>query len=110
MAECAFDTYGMGAEISIDAVDAASDASLSLAAALFGESASRVVISAAPEHATAVLQRAAAAGVPARVVGRTGGTRLSIKVAGTLAVDLPIDEAERAWASAIDRCFEKRVA
>ena len=35
-----------------------------------------------PEHVTAVLERAAAAGVPARVIGRTGGSRLRIAVGG----------------------------
>jgi phosphoribosylformylglycinamidine synthase len=110
LAECAFDTGGIGADVSIVGVDVASDSRLNIAAALFGESASRVVVSAAPELAAEVLQRAAAAGVPAFLIGRTGGTRLRITVADTPAVDLSIDEAERAWASAIDRNFEKRVA
>jgi len=56
------------------------------------------------------LERAAAAGVPARVLGRTGGSRLRIKVDGHMAIDMTVDEAEREWAGAIERYFVKRVA
>jgi phosphoribosylformylglycinamidine synthase subunit PurL len=110
VAECAFDTNGIGAGIEIDGVAAAHDAFVNVAAALFGESASRVVVSVVPDQLTAVLQHAAAAGVPARVIGQTGGNRLRMAVAGTIAIDQSVDDAERAWASAIDRYFEKRVA
>jgi phosphoribosylformylglycinamidine synthase II len=110
VAECAFDTNGMGAEIAIDGVEPARDAGVNVAAAVFGESASRVVVSVVPDQLTAVLQHAAAAGVPARVIGQTGGNRLRIAVAGTIVIDQSVDDAERVWASAIDRYFERRVA
>ncbi len=71
---------------------------------------SRVIVSTAADVVTEVLERAAAAGVPARVVGRTGGNVLRIAVAGQIAVDVTVEEAERAWASALDRYFVKRVA
>jgi hypothetical protein len=35
---------------------------------------------------------------------------LRIAVAGTTAIDVPVEAAERAWATAIDRHFVKRVA
>src|SRR6195256_1191337 len=70
IAECCFDTIGIGAEISIDAVQIAQDGRGTLAAALPGESASRVVVSVVPEDVTTLVGRAAAAGVPARVIGR----------------------------------------
>src|SRR5205823_4542647 len=38
VAECCFETNGMGAELSLDAVQAARDARINTAAALFGES------------------------------------------------------------------------
>jgi hypothetical protein len=44
------------------------------------------------------------------VIGRVGGSVLRIAVAGGTAIDLPVDEAERVWASAIERYFERRVA
>jgi len=110
VAECAFDTGGMGAEITIDGVDVARDAAVNVAAALFGESASRAIVSLVPDRVTAVLQHAAAAGVPARVIGQTGGNRLRMAVAGAMVIDQAVDEAERVWSSAIDRYFAKRVA
>jgi phosphoribosylformylglycinamidine synthase len=110
LAECCFDAGGMGAEISIAPADVSRDAAMNLAAALFSESASRVVVSTNLDTVAGVLERAAAAGVPARVVGRTGGHLLRIAVGGQLAIDLPVDDAERRWSGAIERYFQRRVA
>jgi phosphoribosylformylglycinamidine synthase len=110
LAECAFDTGGIGAEVSLDGVQIARCAHVNVAAALFGESASRVILTAAVDDLTTVLERAAAAKVPARVIGETGGNRLRIAVAGAVAIDEPVDALERVWSSAIERYFEKRVA
>jgi phosphoribosylformylglycinamidine synthase subunit PurL len=110
VAECCFDTIGIGAEISIDAVQIAQDARVNLAAALFGESASRVVVSVVPEDVTTMLERAAAARVPARVIGQTGGNRLRMAVGGRIAIDRSVDEAERVWSTTIEQYFVKRVA
>jgi len=63
-----------------------------------------------PEHVTTVLRHAAAANVPARVIGQTGGSRLRMAVAGDIVVDQSVDEAERVWATAIDQHFAQRVA
>jgi len=110
LAECCFDTGGVGIEASIDEVEAGRDAGLNRAAALFGESASRVVVSVAPDRADEVLSRAAASSVPARIVGRTGGTALRVKAGGKTAIDVTVEEAERVWSTAIDKYFVKRVA
>jgi phosphoribosylformylglycinamidine synthase len=110
IAECAFDSIGIGAEASLDELTVSRVAEVNTAAALFGESASRVVVSVVPEHVTAVLRHAAAANVPARVIGQTGGSRLRIAVAGTVVIDQSVDEAERVWSTAIDRHFAQRVA
>ena len=75
------------------------------AAALFGESASRVVVSAAAENVTRMMEQATAAGVPARVIGQTGGNRLRIATGGRMTVDVSIEDAERAWSAAIDSYF-----
>jgi uncharacterized heparinase superfamily protein len=69
-----------------------------------------VVISVVPEHVTTVLRHASAAGVPARVIGQTGGSRLRMAVAGAIVIDQSVDEAERVWSTAIDRYFAQRVA
>jgi len=59
---------------------------------------------------TTVLARAAAGNVPARVIGETGGNLLRIAVGGDMVIDQSVDDAERAWASAIGDYFAKRVA
>jgi phosphoribosylformylglycinamidine synthase len=110
IAECAFETVGIGAEVSLEGVQVSRDATVNVAAALFGESASRVVVSVVPEHVSTVLRHAAAAGVPARVIGQTGGSRLRMAVAGGIVIDQAVDEAERMWSTAIDRYFVQRVA
>ncbi|PYR37170.1 MAG: phosphoribosylformylglycinamidine synthase II, partial [Acidobacteria bacterium] len=110
LAESCFGTGGVGAEVSLDAVDVSRDDWLNVVAALFGESASRVVVSVTPDALTEVLQRAAIARVPARVIGETGGNRLRMAVGGRPVVDLSVDEAERVWSTAIERVMVRRVA
>ena len=110
LAECCFDTDGIGADVSIDRLAVARTESVNRAAALFGESASRVVVSAAPEAVSEVVRRASAAGVPSRIIGRTGGRSLRIAVGGDVAVDVTLADAERAWSDAVQRYFAKRVA
>ena len=80
------------------------------AAALFGESSSRVIVSASEEHVAAILARAASGNVPARVIGRTGGSALRIAVDGRVAIHVSVDEAERAWTSALEHYFAAHVA
>jgi phosphoribosylformylglycinamidine synthase subunit PurL len=110
VAECCFDTFGIGANISVDAPQTASLSATGVATALFSESASRVIVSVAPEELTRVLERAAAAKVPAKVIGQTGGNRLRIAVAGQIVIDQSVDEAERVWSNTIEHFFAKHVA
>ena len=58
--------------------------------ALFGEGPSRIVVSVPAEGAAALLEQAAAAGVPAARLGTTGGDVLSIDAAplGSLSVSV----------------------
>ena len=110
VAESCFDTGGIGAELSIGGVTLTADRQLNDAAALFGESASRIVVSVAADCLTGVLERAAAQNVAARVIGQTGGNRLRVAVNGDVVVDLAVDEAERMWSGALEAHFAKRVA
>ena len=110
VAECCFDTSRIGVEISIDRVQVARESRMNVCAALFGESASRVVVSVVPADVITVLERAAAADVPARVVGRTGGERLRMGVGGQIVIDQSVDDAERVWSTAIEQYVAKRVA
>ncbi|HEV3057244.1 MAG TPA: phosphoribosylformylglycinamidine synthase subunit PurL [Vicinamibacterales bacterium] len=110
VAECCFETGGMGAEVSLGTTKVSTSDAVNDAAALFGESASRVVLSVSPDSVTSVLERAASAGVPARVAGQTGGNRLRMAVDGRIVVDHSIDDAERVWSSAVETHFAERVA
>jgi phosphoribosylformylglycinamidine synthase subunit PurL len=110
LAECCFGSDDRGAEASIGAVSVARDPRLNQAAALFGESSSRVIVSASSERAGEVLARAAATRVPAQAIGKIGGHQLRISVGGELAIDVPVGELERIWTSAIERYFIRRVA
>jgi phosphoribosylformylglycinamidine synthase len=110
LAECSFGAGAIGAEAAIEAVAVASDDRINQAAALFGESASRIIVSTAPERASEVMARAAAAHVPSRIIGRTGGSQLRIAVAGALVIDLALADLEHLWTSAIERYFVRRVA
>lgn len=67
-------------------------------AALFGEGQSRAVVSCAPADAAALLARAAAAGVAARLVGKVGGERLGIG-----AIELDLAAAADAWHHGLER-------
>jgi phosphoribosylformylglycinamidine synthase len=110
LAECCFDTNGMGAEVELDAPATSSGSAIAAAAALFGESASRVLLSVSPDDATDVLTKAAAARVTAKMIGQTGGNRIRMAVAGSTAVDVSVDDAERRWSAAIARYFLRQVA
>ena len=110
LAECCFGTTGIGAEASIQGVTPSRNARLNEAAGLFGESASRAIVSATPDNVAEVLARAAVMQVPAWVIGQTGGNLLRIAAGERIAVDLPVADAERVWSSAIEGYFVKNVA
>jgi phosphoribosylformylglycinamidine synthase subunit PurL len=108
LAESSFDT-GLGAEINVPAVTSTAP-HLTDVATVFGESASRVVVSAAPDRAHELLALASSAGVPAAVIGRVGGNAIRIAVAGRIVIDEALSMAEQIWSTAIDRYFEPRKA
>ena len=116
LAECAFDTGGIGFEVDIPrALDPVVQdpnlvSSMGHIAALFGESASRAVVSVREADRDALLHMAAAARVPAQLIGTTGGSRLVMRVSGEAAIDVAVAEVERVWASAIERHFKARAA
>jgi phosphoribosylformylglycinamidine synthase len=69
-----------------------------------------VVVSVRQQDRATLLQLAADAGVPARAIGRTGGSRIRITIDGAPAVDVAVAEAENAWATALARYFAGRAA
>ncbi len=117
LAECCFDTGGQGCDVSIPAATGPHAVSASSAplfsrviATLFGESAGQVIVSAASEQRDEVLARAQAAGVPARVIGRTGGHAIAIRVDDEIAIEVTVREAEETWGTAIARKLARPVA
>ena len=101
LAECCFDTeHG----VVVDVPTARDGAGVfAVNATLFGESASRIVVSLQAARLAELTGLAAEHRVPARVIGRTGGGRIIIDVDGREAIDLPLAEAESTWAVAIER-------
>jgi phosphoribosylformylglycinamidine synthase len=101
LAECCFDTpYGVTADV---ATVGAVPEPFRTHATLFGESASRVVVSARPENIDALRAMAEELGVPAQVIGSTGGSRITLKVDGVTAIDVDARQAELRWATAIEQ-------
>jgi phosphoribosylformylglycinamidine synthase len=70
-------------------------------ATLFGETAGLVVVSVDSARRDAFLERASAHGVPAAVIGRTGGSRLRAAVAGKIVLDEPLARLREEWAAAL---------
>jgi phosphoribosylformylglycinamidine synthase len=108
LAESCFDS-GHGVEAALDPI-AGADAAFGDTAALFGESASRVLVSVSTVDLDRLLAQASAAGVPAARVGTVGGNRIRVAVGGRQLLDELLADAERAWSSALERHFERRVA
>jgi phosphoribosylformylglycinamidine synthase subunit PurL len=106
LAECCFET-GLGVDVQLPAV--AADATLVEVATLFGESASRVVVSASPERVDLLVALARAAAVPATRIGVVGGDRIRIAIERVV-VDELVSDAERIWSGALDAYFERRQA
>jgi phosphoribosylformylglycinamidine synthase len=103
LAECAFDTGGIGASVDVPAAGGE-------IATLFGESASRAIASVSPRSSPAVLALAHASGVPARVIGKTGGSRLRITIEGKPTLDMSVAEAEQIWTAGLAKYFASRAA
>jgi len=111
LAECAFDTGGIGCEVDVPMVANKTGAqSFDGVGALFGESASRAIVSVRAADRPALMELAASGGVPANLIGKTGGSRLVLRIGGRTAIDLPVETAERAWATAISRYFKRSAA
>jgi phosphoribosylformylglycinamidine synthase len=105
LAECCF-SGGGGADVSLPALQG----NAGPGEVLFSESASRVILSVQPGQTAALLARAAELGVPASVIGRTGGDRIRIAIDSQIAIDCTTAEAEERWKHGLTRYFAERVA
>lgn len=85
---------GIGAKITLDSA-------LRADLALFSESQSRIVLSAAPAQAEQLLDHLASRGVPVQRIGVVEGSALKVSVNGVSAIDRPVKELARVWEDAI---------
>jgi phosphoribosylformylglycinamidine synthase len=105
LTECCCDSGGIGADVEIPST--AGDGGIDReAATLFGESATRVILSVHPSATEALLARARAAGVAAARIGRTGGSQVRIRIDGQPAIDCLLGEAEAKWATGFSQWLE----
>jgi phosphoribosylformylglycinamidine synthase len=72
---------------------------------LFGEDASRVVLSCDPAHLARIKQVAEDFGVKADVLGETGGERAEITIDGLPAVSARIEELRGAYEGALEKAL-----
>ncbi len=101
LAECCI--WGkLGASVSMPAGPAKR-----LDGALFGESPSRIVLSATPENAARIQKLAAAQGVPVHVLGKVGGDALVIEAQGTLQLSESLSGMEAIWRDAIPKLMSQ---
>jgi phosphoribosylformylglycinamidine synthase len=107
LAECCFENGGVGAAVRIPAVPEAGPDDM---ATLFGESASRVIVSVAPPDTDRVLADAAAAGVPAARIGTTGGAMIEIAIDDRQIISCALSQAESRWATALAAALAMRAA
>ncbi len=110
LAEGSFDSGGIGCTVELP--PAAGDGGVDrVAATLFGESASRAVVTTRPSDTAGVLAAAAKHGVPASVIGRTGGDRITIAIAGYgNVIECPVQDAERRWNAGLSQWFDGSAA
>lgn len=94
LAECCFKNK-IGATITVDS-DLRPDS------LLFGETQSRVIISALPEHEQRIARLVKIHRVPIIKIGNTGGTNLKINEL----IDLPVDKLNKIYEDAIPRLME----
>jgi phosphoribosylformylglycinamidine synthase len=107
LAECCFDT-ALGVEAELTAVS--SDAGFDDVSTLFGESATRAVVSVDAARTAELLDAAARASVPAAIIGRVAGPRIRVAIGGRLVVDEALEVAQRIWSDAIGSYFESQRA
>ncbi len=74
-------------------------------AVLFGETQSRIVITSKNQNHQKILDLAKNKQMKAVVIGKTGGDRIVISHGDKKLIDVPVDEALKAWRNAIPEIF-----
>ncbi|MNW57864.1 Phosphoribosylformylglycinamidine synthase 2 [compost metagenome] len=86
---------GIGANVELSAGGLRPDV------ALFSESQSRIVLTAAPDRAEELKAAVAAYGVPVEIIGTVGGDRLRVSLDGASSLDEAVTELKSVWEDAI---------
>jgi len=102
LAECAFGN-GLGCAVALPG-GARADV------ALFGEDASRIVVSYPPSAAARLAKICADAGAPFRELGEVSGSRLVVRQGGRVLLDAEVGELRDAWSSALPRVLGEMAA
>jgi phosphoribosylformylglycinamidine synthase len=98
IAECGF-ARGIGAQVDL------SSNGLVLEFVLFGEDASRILISCDPQNVEGIKQIAVKYGLSADAIGETVPDKLEIRVAGNVAAAASVSELRDAWAGALAKAL-----
>jgi phosphoribosylformylglycinamidine synthase len=83
------------------------ESGLRMDARLFGESPSRIVVSARPENAERIKVIAARQGAPVVELGTVAGDHLAVSAEGKTLFAVTVSEMERVWRSAIPSAVEQ---
>ncbi len=105
LAECCFSSLGrgpLGATVTLEDGP-------SVAASLFGETPSRVLISFEESQRTRLERIAAQAGAPLKVIGRVGGARLRITASGAERIAQDVSELEAVWRDSLGSRLQAEV-
>ena len=102
LAECCFkgEAEPAGCEIAVEG-DIRKDA------LLFGESQSRIIISAKPEDAKSIAGIMSRHNVPCITIGKVGGSRLVIKSGNEEVINQPVAKLKEVWRDAIPKMLRK---
>ena len=107
LAECGF-AKGVGAEVNLASDDLAPEF------VLFGEDASRILISCDPKNVERIKQIGVQFGLSAENIGTTVPENLEIRVDGKMAARAAVLELKKVWASALEEALhtetEERIA
>src|SRR5271166_2878334 len=98
LAECGF-AHGIGAQVDLGSNGLVPEF------ALFGEDASRVLISCDPQNVARIQQIAAQYGLSAEQIGSTVPDQLEIRVDGAAAATGSVSQLREAWAGALERAL-----
>ncbi len=98
LAECGF-ANGIGAQVDLSSHELVPEF------VLFGEDASRVLISCDPQNVQRIQQVAGKFGLSAEPIGDTGPDQLEIQVDGKVSVKASVSELREAWANALERAL-----